>query len=276
MAALALSGNELIHQISATEVPPGTLAFWWLGQNGFAFKGGDTVVYTDLYLSDPGGGKRQTPRPLTPEQVTNATVVTCSHDHSDHLDPGAIPGLVAASPKAKFVVPRTATQRMLYLGVAQNRLVPVSHGESVELGALTLTALKSKHEFFDEDPELGFPYLGFVFSLNGVTWYHAGDTVPWDGLVAALRAFSPDVLFLPINGRDAERYRRGCLGNCTFQESVDIAGEVRPRLAVPMHWDMFAANSEDPQKFVDYLQAKYPGIGTWVGRVGERVTLAAR
>ena len=271
MAETALSGKELIEEIGSTKAAPNTLSFWWLGQNGFAYKAGNTIAYADLYLSDPGGGKRQTPAPLTPDQVTNAHVVTCSHDHGDHIDPGALPDIVQTSSEAKFVCPRTATRRLLDLGVAESDLVPLSHGESAQLGDLRITAIKSSHEFFDEDPELGFPYLGFVYQLNGVTWYHAGDTVPWDGLVATLRSYSPDLLFLPINGRDAERYRSGCIGNCTFQEAVDIAGQVQPRMAVPMHWDMFAGNSEDPRKFADYLEAKYPGIETWVGKAGEQV-----
>ena len=268
MATVALSGEALVADIEATEVPFGSLAFWWLGQNGYAFKGGDTVVYADPYLSDPGDGRRQTPSPLSPAQVTNAAVVTCSHDHGDHLDPGTVPGVAAASPHARFVVPRIARERMLELGVPEDRLVLLTEGESADMGPLTITAVKSKHEFFDEDPVAGFPYLGFVYSLNGVTWYHAGDTVPWEGLESTLRRFAPDVLFLPINGRDAERYRRHCLGNCTFQEAVDLAGAIQPQMVVPMHWDMFANNSEDPRKFVDYLNAKYPNLDTWVGPAG--------
>ncbi len=75
---------------------------------------------------------------------------------------------------------------------------------------------------------------------------------------------------MPINGRDAARYRSGCIGNFTFQEAVDLVGEVRPRLAVPMHYDMFAGNSEQVDRFTDYLDAKYPGIPWWVGSPGER------
>ena len=59
----------------------------------------------------------------------------------------------------------------------------------------------------------------------------------------------------------------------TFQEAADLAGDLRVELAVPMHWDMFAGNSEDPQKFVDYMAVKYPQIKTWVGQAGEKVVI---
>ena len=57
----------------------------------------------------------------------------------------------------------------------------------------------------------------------------------------------------------------------TYQEAVELAGELAVGLAVPAHWDMFAMNSEDPQRFVDYLAAKFPTVPAHVGPAGERV-----
>jgi L-ascorbate metabolism protein UlaG (beta-lactamase superfamily) len=269
MAAIKLSGGRLIDEVDETRPEAGVLAFWWLGQNGFIYKGGNTVLYVDVYLSP--NARRRTLPPLKPAEITNATAVLCSHDHSDHLDPGAIPGMAAASPNALFVMPRAATQRMRSLGVPGDRLRPLNDGESVEIAGARVLAVKSKHEFFHEHPQLGFPYLGFVVDLNGVRFYHAGDTITYDGLLTRLQELKPHVVFLPINGRDAVRYRTNCIGNMTFQEAVDLAGEAGARLAVPMHYDMFATNSEDPQKFVSYLNAKFPGVNTWVGPIGEKV-----
>lgn len=52
---------------------------------------------------------------------------------------------------------------------------------------------------------------------------------------------------------------------------MDLAGAVGVRLVVPSHWDMFKNNSEDPQKFVDYLAVKFPKVRTLVPKHGERV-----
>ena len=65
-------------------------------------------------------------------------------------------------------------------------------------------------------------------------------------------------MFPPINGRDAERLRDNCIGNMTYQEAADLVGVLKPGLAVPGHYDMFAFNGEDPRKFVDYVEIKYP------------------
>jgi len=275
MADVLLWGQDLVADIADAEPPDGELAFWWLGQNGFIVKGADTVLYIDPYLADTPG-KRLTPPPLRPEEVSNATAFLCSHDHSDHVDRASLPTLLAASPDARLVVSRVVAHQLQLDGYPAARLTPVGDGETVSIGQAQVTGIRAAHEFFDHHPALGYPHLGFVVRLNGVCLFHAGDGVPWEGLVSAVAAHRPDGLFVPINGRDAERFRRGCLGNFTFQEAVDFAGALEPALAVPMHYDMFEGNTERVERFVDYLKAKYPSIPAWVGRCGERARLQAK
>ncbi len=262
-------GADLIQDVDNCSPPEPGLSFWWLGQNGFILKLADQVVYVDPYLKPDE--RRRTPPLLKPEQITHADWVLCTHDHSDHLDPTAIPGIVGASPQCRFVAPRTARERMLSLEVPADRLVCLDDGDTHQADKLSITAVKSRHEFFDHVEGLGYPYLGYVVQAGGGALYHAGDGQVYEGLLTTLQRFSLDLAFLPINGRDAPRFRRNILGNMTFQEAVDLAGDLGVALAVPMHYDMFAHNAEDPQKFVDYLGAKYPAVRSWVGPPGERV-----
>src|SRR5712691_11026173 len=182
MVEIALRGADLLDDIARTQPEPGRVAFWWLGQHSFILKGGETGGYIDPFLSPDAA--RQTPPLLAPEEVTNADLVLCTHDHGDHIDPGAIPGIAAASPHARFVVPRTAAERVRELGVPPERLLPLTDGETAEWCGARVTAIKSKHERFDEVPGVGFPFLGYVVELNGTTIYHPGDTIVYEGLVS--------------------------------------------------------------------------------------------
>jgi L-ascorbate 6-phosphate lactonase len=269
MVEIARRGQALLDDIAGTRTEPGRVAFWWLGQHSFILKGGETVVYIDPYLSPHPA--RQTPALLAPEEVTNADLMLGTHDHLDHIDPGTVPGIAAASPQARFIVPRTAADRVRELGVPSERLLPLTDGETAEWRDARVTAIKSKHERFDEEPGVGFPFLGYVIELNDATLYHSGDTIVYEGLVTALRRHRPAVAFLPINGRCADRFKSGCIGNMTYQEAVDLAGDVELGWAIPTHYDMFIGNQEDPTKFVRYLEAKFPEIRTWVGPAGQRV-----
>jgi L-ascorbate metabolism protein UlaG (beta-lactamase superfamily) len=262
-------GSDLIQQVGEHVAPTGGLTFWWLGQHSFIVKMGGAVLYLDPYLSpDPA---RQVPPAFAPGDVTNADFILCSHDHSDHLDADAIPGLAAASPRARFVIPRPCRARMESLGVPHERLIMLDDGEVFGAGGLKITGVKAAHEFFDRVAGVGHPYMGWVVEAGHCAFYHSGDTLCYDGLLPALRRWRLTVAFLPINGRDAVRYRSGCIGNMTYQEAVDLAGLLQPRLVVPAHYDMFAGNSQDPQAFVDYLEAKFPGQAAWVGPRGQAV-----
>lgn len=276
MAEVAKSGAELLREIHTAAPPPGTGVFWWLGQLSIVVKAGGAVIYLDPFF-DPWD-RRQTPPPIRLEDPVFADLVTVSHGHADHLSPASLRSFVSHSPHTRFIAPRALAGRMMQEGgVPQERLISVNAGETVEVGSIRVTALKSKHEFFDEDPALGFPYLGYVVQIGGVTFYHSGDTINYEGLLTSLRQWPRlDAVFIPINGRDAERYLRGTIGNMTFQEATELAGELKVGLAVPAHYDMFVGNQEDPQKFVRFLKAKYPSVPCWVGPAGQMVPFPAR
>lgn len=264
-------GTDLLDSIATTAVGQGSLAFWWTGQHSFILKFGGTVVFVDPYLQP--AERRTKPPLLTPAECAGMDLIVCSHDHIDHIDPWAIPQL-AERTQATFVAPRAVRQRMLDLGVPAARLVDINAGETATVGDVTITAVPAAHEFLDVTADGLYPYLGYVLESHGVRAYHSGDTVWWEGLQQCLRELLPlDVAFVPINGRDAERYRRGCIGNLTFAEAADLVCMLPVGLAVPTHFDMFTGNSEDPTRFTEFVDAKYPGQATWLGPAGEPVVV---
>lgn len=263
--------KELIEAVNACTPPTGACAFWWLGQHGFCFKLGRITLYIDLYLS--GGSARLLPPPLQPEEVTNADFFLGTHDHADHVDRQSWARLAAASPQARFVAPDMVRDRLLTeLQIPPERLKGANAGQTLELSGLTVTGIAAAHEFLDRDPATGrHPYLGYVIEGNGLTVYHSGDTCVYEGLLAALKPHRPDIVLLPINGRDAVRYASGCIGNMTYQEAADLAGALEPRLTVPAHYGMFAGNTIDPQPFADYMRVKYPALAVRLCEPGQRV-----
>ncbi len=264
-----LTHTGLINDINNCHLQPNQLAFWWLGQMGYVVKMGAKVLYFDPYLAPRE--TRQVPPMLTPEEVTHADYVFGSHPHNDHIDHFALPGIATASPAAKFAFSRVAGRQVQELGIATERTLGCDEGLIFEDDGLKIQAIAAQHEFFDRDPELGYPYLSWIVKYQGMTVFHAGDTLKYDGICAKLSHYTIDVAFLPINGRDAERLARGCIGNMTYQEAVDLAGDIRPRLTVPGHYDMFANNSEDPAKFARYMDVKFPDLSYWIGEHGTAV-----
>ena len=161
----------------------------------------------------------------------------------------------------RYLFPSVHLKSVLEDGVPAANGRGLDDGESMQCRGVTVHAVAAAHEFLSPDPVTGrYPCLQYVIEGNGIRIYHAGDTLRYEGMLGKLRRLGPfDAALLPINGRDGNRYRRGCIGNMTFQEAADLAGELRPGLTVPGHWDMFANNSADPEAFADYLDAKYGG-----------------
>lgn len=309
MQAPKKTGRALIEEINACRPPNGHLAFWWLGQLGYAIKVGTAVFYVDAYLTPDEN--RCEPPPLRPEDVTNADYIIASHDHLDHLDRRAWPAMAAASPNARFLVPALIAQKghsvsreaapgcavqtlAQELGLPEARILGLRAEETVTLAgtganALRITAMDCAHEFLSRDKDTGLcPAMGVAVSGFGARWYHTGDCCLFPGFAEKVGRCGPfNAVFLPINGRDAVRLKQGILGNITYQEAADLAayllGAGDPDLscgrcsgavcAVPGHYEMFDFNAVDPTLFVEYMRVKYPQIPVWTGAYGEKVML---
>ncbi len=249
--------QTFLQTVKQTPAPAGTAVLWWLGQMGMWIKMGETVISVDYFASNRED--RQIAPPVPADQVEGVDLFLGTHDHLDHIDHEAWQIWGQNLPEAKFIFPAIHREALLKDGIASENLIGLNDGGCVQIGGITVRAIAAAHEFLDRDPATGlYPALQYIIEGNGVRIYHAGDTLRYEGMLGKLLAMGPiDAAILPINGRDAERYNRDCIGNMTFQESVDLAGELGPGLVIPGHWDMFAGNSADPKEFRDYLAAKY-------------------
>ncbi len=268
-----LTGQALLADVRRCLPRRGACALWWLGQMSFIVKLGRTVIGIDLFLSPHP--RRQIPALLAPDQATGFDLLIGTHDHTDHIDRKAWPAIARASPAARFVVPAFVLPKLARdLRIPPDRFIGLDDGTCAEARGIHLTGVASAHEFLDRDPATGrHPYLGCVIEANGFRLYHSGDCCVYEGLQTRLACRPLDLAILPINGRDAVRLASGCLGNMTYQEAADLAGALRPGLTIPGHYDMFAANAENPRLFLDYMRVKYPRLKTRLGRYGEHLVL---
>lgn len=249
-------GEALIREIDETRVPYGMLAIWFLGQCSIVVKGGDTVLYIDPYLS-PSPHRAFEP-PITPEQMTNAQYVLITHEHSDHMDTDTIAALAKTHGSTVYIAPGYCLEPMRQLGVQPDKLIAARTNAWWDGPGFRIKPLPAAHEELEYDPELDHRYVSYVIELNGVTMYHAGDTTVYPGLIEALQAESIELGMLPINGRDPFRNALNIVGNMNYREAAELAVAAGFDTVIPLHYDMFAGNSEHPGYFVDYLYDRYP------------------
>lgn len=250
--------NALISEINKIQVEPGGLHIWWTGQEGLIFKSRGQIIYIDPYLSTyaetitrgkPNEHVRIKPAPMKPEDVNHADIVLCTHDHADHIDPEGIPIIAAQSPRAQFVTPECARETMRGLGIEDERIHTMKGDDELRLKEINIYAIPAKHEEFDKHPQKGYPYLSYVINIDGISVFHAGDTIPYNGQVERLIQHKIDLAFLPVNGRDELRGKLGLEGNFTCEEAIRFALDINAGLTIPMHYDMFAINTVDINEF---------------------------
>ncbi len=244
----------------------GEVALGWLGQAGFVLGFRGATVLVDPFLAPHPD--RRVPPPFAPQEVTGVNLLAVTHDHLDHLDRESIPGIAAASPAARVLVPRPLADG---LGVPADRVIGLGPRESANVAGLRVHAVAALHgdtpaDAYSFDGAAGdgaCRFLGYIFEADAIRVYHAGDTIPYDGLADEVRALAPHVALLPINGRDAAREARGIVGNLDEREAVELAAAAGVDLLVPMHWDMFAANPGSPAVVVDAAR-RHPALAVLV------------
>jgi L-ascorbate metabolism protein UlaG (beta-lactamase superfamily) len=270
------SGDDLIAEIQATRLAPGSLAVWWLGQSGYVIKSRNGTLVVDPYLSEhltskyegtPKPHIRMTEAPLRGRDLAGIDVVLSSHKHSDHLDPGTLPDLLGASPSAVLVLPEALLEHARGLGLPADRLVGIDAGEVYQRAGFAVRAVPSAHEGLDTDGQGRHLYLGYVIEADGLRLYHSGDSMAYDRLADHLGPGPFDAFFLPINGRDPAR---GVAGNMSAADAVDLASRCRPRFLVPHHYDMFTFNTVPVSHFEDEARRLPEGVVPRVLRCGER------
>ncbi len=264
----------------AGHVPEDGVAVWWLGQSGVIIRGPSATVAIDPFLTDYGHFGRLYEPPFPPEAVRFLDLLLGTHDHADHIDPLGFPQMLAASPGALGVVPAGVLEAVAARVESPERLIGASVGTPIEHAGVRVTPIPAVHAVVPAD---GYglhldaagehPFLGYLVELDGVRLCHTGDTLVYPGLAESLRDADLDLLLLPINGASWFREQRGLVGNMNVHEAAELAELSAARLVVPMHWDLFADNTEDPAHFVRYAAARHPGATVVVQERGARLDL---
>ncbi len=237
------------------------LGIVWLGQNGFLIKCKSCVILIDPYLSDFAeqwtyGWENEHIRiaaiPIQPKELYGIDYVLCTHDHVDHIDPFTIPIIALRNPETRFIAPKVAEIRMKGLFVRDENLILLRGKDSINLPNISIHAIPAAHRKITRDDENGYHFLSYLVQMDGLTIFHAGDTVAYKEQTEHLNSFSVDLAFLPINGRQPEKLKFE--PNFGIDEAITFSKKVNAKMVIPMHYDIYTLNTANVADFV--LQAE--------------------
>lgn len=189
----------------------------WLGHDGMRIDG-STVVTID---------------PFRISASKPADLILISHDHFDHNSPEDVDKIR----KSDSVIVANAESAKKHKGdvrvVAPGDRLTVK-GVEIEVGP----AYNTNKDFHPRAAGM----LSFVFKLDGVRYYHAGDT----DFIPEMKQLTVDVAFLPVSGTYV----------MTADEAVQAAKAINPKVAVPMHYGEIVGSEEDAKKFKKALDGQ--------------------
>ena len=249
--------EELIAEMDALMNDENHFHLWWLGQSGFLLQWKGRRVLIDPYLSDSLTKKylttdkphtRMSELVMRPELLKNISVVTSSHNHTDHLDAETLIPVLKNNPKIKFIIPE-ANRDFVSERVKCERNFPIglNDEQSTTINDFIFHGIPAKHNEIERDEDGNCKYMGYVIEFGKNKIYHSGDTLWFDGMVDLLNPFKVDVAILPINGNKPERK---VAGNLDCNEAAELGKAIGAGCILPCHYDMFTFNTADVNDFV--------------------------
>jgi L-ascorbate metabolism protein UlaG (beta-lactamase superfamily) len=218
------------------------MKFTYLGHASFKVEADGKTVFIDPWLNGPTS-------PMKVDEVDNADIVLVTHDHGDHGYAEAVE--ICKKTEAYFVA-------INELGIkAQEAGLPNVHtlniGGSIDIDGVTVTLLQAFHSC-----GIGAPTSFFVKFPSG-SFYHAGDTGVFSSMGLFGDLYKPDVILIPI-------------GSYYVMDELQAAKAVellKPKAAIPMHYDTFPVISADPSKFTQLVSENNPEVKVEVLKPGE-------
>ncbi len=257
---------DLALELRHGEPPAAGVRLFWLGQAGFAFRtAARKRVFLDPYLSDAcerlHGFKRLSLPAIRVEDV-EADWVILTHEHTDHLDPDALPEIARRNPVCRFAGPAGCVAGLEQAGVPPARRVLLEPNRRHDLGDLVVHTVPADHG--DISPSA----LALVLEFCGVRVLATGDSSWRPILFQPLYDLKPDVVLPAING---------VFGNMNHIDAARLVSEAKPRLAIPCHfWCLAEQGGGDPAGFIHACRCMCPDVQGLLLRPGEGLTVEPR
>lgn len=233
--------QDIVSAIETTQVDHG-IRLWWLGGPSLVFKTPETTVYLDpfagLCLGNPAQFERAIPDIFDPDRVTQADLILSTHDHEDHCNQLTLAPMMAHTLAQLALAPSSYAMVEGWNVFPRELLHRMAPGTQLQLGDVMVIAEPSRDW---SDPHA----VTFVLQSQGLSLFIGGDTLYFDGLEEIGRRYEVDlaVFALARNNRDLidqELY----MDPATLARAAQAVGT---RRLLPVHWDIWAAWTEDPE-----------------------------
>ena len=179
----------------------------------------EKVIYIDPFKID--------------KDYNDADIIFITHDHYDHYSEEDIDKVKKGD--TVIVAPEELLTKLLKKGFSQNYIITVDSEEKNMIEGIkfeTVPAYNTNKQFHPK----ANGWVGYIIEIKGVRYYIAGDT----DITEENKKVKCDVAFVPVGGTYT----------MDFKEAAYFINEIKPQIAIPVHYGSIVGTNQDATDFV--------------------------
>ena len=173
--------------------------------------------------------------PFEIKDTIQADYIFLTHNHRDHLSLDDIQKII--NPNTIIICPNICEENLKDI---QNKKIFLEQNDNLTLDNFWVKTIpayctdKFRSPWVQYHPKESW-FVGFVFNFDWTILYHAWDT----DIIPEMEWLCPDIALLPVSW----------VYVMTSQEAVKSLDLIKPKIAIPMHYDNIVWTLEDAKYF---------------------------
>lgn len=186
----------------------------------------EKVIYIDPFKID--------------KNYNDADMIFVTHDHYDHYSEEDIDKIKKED--TIIIAPEELLTKLLRKGFRKDSIITVEPNKKYMIQGMkfeTIPAYNTNKQFHPKENG----WVGYIIEIKGVRYYIAGDT----DIKEENRRVKCDVAFVPVGGTYT----------MDFKEAATLVNEIKPKMAIPIHYGDIVGTKQDA---IDFSKLLHPEI----------------
>lgn len=189
---------------------------------------GEKIIYIDSFKIE--------------KNYNDADIIFITHSHYDHYSEEDIEKVIKKN--TTIIIPKELLEKVLKNGINKDRVITVEPNKMYKTQKIkfeTIPAYNIDKIFHPKDNG----WVGYIIELDNIRYYIAGDT----DITEENKKIKCDVAFVPVGGTYT----------MNFKEAAQLINEIKPKIAVPIHYGSIVGTEQDAIEFIKLLKQDIKG-----------------
>ena len=177
------------------------------------------------------------------KNYNDADFIFITHDHYDHYSEEDINKV--RKKDTIIIAPNDLSSKLQENEFTNKQIITVEPNKKYTIKNLkieTIPAYNTNKVFHPKENN----WIGYIIEIKGIRYYIAGDT----DITEENKKVNCDVAFVPVGGTYT----------MNFNEAASLINEIRPKVAVPIHYGSIVGTTQDATDFVKLLHPSIKGV----------------